>query len=161
MMINFWATNTLCKAKADAQKPFVRPVSGTFNNISKDPRISLSKLSERKSSFIYREKIILYLGDWNAPPLPFSCCWIDYSWVLWWQIDRISWRSVAQLLPALSQILHRGRRLQRRHRQRTCPGAMAVLCLQRDPFNGRIENDIYEVRTHCGQWLNVGFCRSV
>ena len=25
---------------------------------------------------------------------------------------------------------------------------MAVLCLQRDPFNGRIENDIYEVRTH-------------
>ena len=119
--------------KADAQKPFAFVVCLALSTTFLRMLTFLFQSYQQGKSFSKAKK---YLVSWNSVPWPFSCCWIDYSWALWWQIDRISWRSAAQLLPAPSQILPRGRLLQRRHRQRTCPAAMAVLCLQRDPFNG-------------------------
>ena len=57
-MRNLWATNTLCLQEGRCTKALLGPVSGTFNNISKDARISLSKLYQNENHPLYIGKII-------------------------------------------------------------------------------------------------------
>ena len=55
-MRNPWATNTLCLQEGRCTKALLGPVSGTFNNISKDARISLSKLYQNENHPLYIER---------------------------------------------------------------------------------------------------------